>query len=109
MHGTPVGVSWTHLLQTANYGESQIKLKEPVYWNIGSEIVIATTGAYLSQRESESRRIIDKKENLLILDKPLDFTHLAVKRRINDIEVEIKSEIGLLSRNIIFEGLKKKF
>ena len=105
MHGNSVGVTWTYLFQTAYSGESQITLKESVDWSIDSDIIIASTGDYLSQNQSELRRIIEKRENVLILDRPLNFTHLSVKRKVNDIEVEIKTEVGLLSRNIIFQGL----
>ena len=30
MHGQPIGVTWTHLGQTATAGTDQITLKEPV-------------------------------------------------------------------------------
>ncbi|CAF0710276.1 unnamed protein product [Brachionus calyciflorus] len=110
MHGKPVGVTWTHLGQTADSGSSQIILKEPVLWEVGSEIVIATTGNYLSQGENEVRKIsaisIDKKT--LTLDTPLTYTHLSVIRTIGSgidtRQVEIRAEVGLLTRNVVYQG-----
>ncbi|CAF0756351.1 unnamed protein product [Brachionus calyciflorus] len=110
MHGRPVGVTWTHLGETANSGATQITLKEPVEWESGSEIVIASTGDHLSQGQSEVRRItavsVDKKT--LTLDTALAYTHLSVVRTIGsdgDIrQIEIRAEVGLLTRNVVFQG-----
>ncbi len=107
MHGKPVGVTWTNLGQTALANSNQITLKEPVVWESGSEIVIATTGNLQSQGQNEVRRIVSKENNnqTLILDLPLSFTHLGVTRTIADnVNVDIYAEVGLLTRNILFRG-----
>ena len=106
MHGKPVGVAWTHLGQTANAGDSTITLKEPVNdWPVGGEIVIATTGDKFSQGESELRKITAVSGSTITLDRPLEHTHLSVKRTVaSDAEVYIRAEVGLLSRNILFRG-----
>jgi len=106
LHGLPVGVTWTHLQMTASAGSNEITLKEPVIWSIGSEIVIATTGSKLTQRESEKRRIISKSgdNRTLTLDIPLVYDHLAETRTVNDITVEVRAEIGLLTRNVLVKG-----
>ena len=104
MHGAPVGVTWTHLSQTANQGATQITLKEPVIWSVGSQIIIATTGNNLSQRENEVRTITSVNGNQLTLDSPLNYTHLSVKRTVYDTDVFIQAEVGLLSRNVLFRG-----
>jgi len=46
-------IPWTVLARTAYRGNSTIVLQQPVNWQPGDEIVVATTGNYLSQRESE--------------------------------------------------------
>ena len=111
MHGKPVGITWTQLGQTANAGSSQIELKEPVIWENGSEIVIATTGDHFSVGESEVRTIINKSTDnkVLSLDQPLKFTHLSVEYEVGEspdklYKVEKRAEIGLLTRNIKFRG-----
>lgn len=111
MHGQPVGVTWTHLGLTANVGVDQIVLKEPVSWPVGSEIVIATTGDLLSQGQTEVRKIISvsNDKTTLTLDQPLQFTHLAEERTVSDgsgidYKVWVRAEVGLLSRNVIFQG-----
>jgi hypothetical protein len=49
MHGKTISQTWTHLAATASNGASQITLRQAVNWSVDSEIVIATTGDYLSQ------------------------------------------------------------
>ena len=109
LHGKPVGVTWTHLGQTASPGDTTITLKEPVNdWPVGGQIVIATTGNKLSQGETEVRVITAVNGNVLTLDKELNFTHLSEKRVVHDQQVFIEAEVGLLTRNILFRGNKKK-
>ena len=78
--GRPVGDTWTLLGENALPGESEIKLKSPVGWYEGDEIVIATTGNQMSQRENEKRRIagISADRKTLTLDEPLEYIHLGL-------------------------------
>ena len=104
MHGTPVETTWTYLGKTVYRGENQITLQKSVDWKLGSEIVIATTGDYLGQKETESRRIVNINGSILTLNEALNFAHLSVKRVVYDIDVEIRAEVGILTRNIVFQG-----
>ncbi|CAF5155092.1 unnamed protein product, partial [Rotaria socialis] len=49
--------TWGRLASTATAGSTQITLLQNVDWSVGSEIIIATTGDYLSQGQSEKRII----------------------------------------------------
>ncbi len=106
MHGISYGQTWTQLGATANSGASQITLRQPVGWPVGSQIVIPTTGDYESQGESEVRTITAISTNglTLTLDTPLNFTHLGVSQTVGSVTVEARGEVGLLSHNIIFQG-----
>ena len=46
-------VTWTHLAETIDPGDTQMTLKQPVDWKVGDQIVIAATGHRHSQRENE--------------------------------------------------------
>ena len=109
MHGAPVGVTWTHLSQTANEGDSLITLCDSVAsWPVGSQIVIATTGHSQSQSESEVRTITYVNgTQILTLDSPLDYMHLGENIAINDTYVLKQAEVGLLTRNVRFQGTSK--
>ena len=105
MHGKPVGVTWTHLGVTANAGDTTITLKEPVNdWPIGGEIIIATTGNKFSPGQSELRKIKAINDATITIDSPLKFEHLAIKRTFNQTDIYIRAEVGLLSRNVVFQG-----
>ena len=107
MHGSPVGVTWTRISQTASANSNQIVLKEPVVWPLNSQIVIATTGNKFSPGQSEVKIIVSKSSDnrTLTLDSPLQFTHLGVRRTLaGSVSVDIFAEVGLLSRNVLFRG-----
>jgi hypothetical protein len=105
MHGKNVGVTWTKLSITANMGDSSITVKDSVSaWPVGGLIVIATTGDFMSQGETETRLITSVNGNVITLDRPLSFTHLCVRRVVGDISVQIVAEVGLLTRNVLYQG-----
>ena len=107
LHGKPVGVTWTYLEATAAVKSTQIQLANSVSWPVGSKIVIATTGDKYSQGETEVRFItaVSSDGKTLTLDSPLNFEHLAVKRTNAGVDVYIRAEVGLLSRNIVFNAI----
>lgn len=97
---------------TAPVGSTEIHLEKSVAWPLGSQIVIATTGDKLSVGETEIRTIISKSSDnaTLTLDSGLSYQHLSEKRTVgsgmNKVVVQIKAEVGLLTRNVVFKGSK---
>lgn len=109
MHGKNIGVTWTKLSVTANVGDSSITVKDSVInWPIGGQIVIATTGDYLSQGQTETRIITAINGNTITLNSPLKFQHLSVTRIVGDTSVSIMAEVGLLTRNVVYQGKTNK-
>jgi hypothetical protein len=110
VHGTPVGVTWTQLASTATAGSSVIVLKDQVNWPLGGTIVIATTGDKFSQGETETAVIqsIAADKKTITLTAALNFTHLGVTRTAgtggNSINLDIRAEVGLLTRNVVISG-----
>lgn len=108
LHGRPVGVTWTHLGISALKGSSEITVKEPVVWPVGSTIVIAPTGDKRSAGEQDKRIITGKSngDRTLTLDLPLKFDHLSEARTVGSgsetFTVHVMAEVGLLSRNVVF-------
>jgi hypothetical protein len=51
LYGTVFGPSWTQLAATANVGATTITLSETVNWQVGDQLVIATTDYWESQNE----------------------------------------------------------
>ena len=108
IHGVPRNPTWTELLTTAFAGENTITLNTAVDWIIGEDIVIAPSG--YDNTQTEVRRItkvgreINTDLPVLTLDKPLKFDHFAGIDAYGDDFIEMRSEVGLLTRNIMFQG-----
>ena len=51
--GKPIPVTWTHLNESIGAGNETITLIKSVTWDVGDQIVIATTGRKHSMKESE--------------------------------------------------------
>ena len=107
MHGASVVRTWTRLASTVAAGATQITLRQSVNWPVGSMIVIATTGDYLSQGETETRTVTAVSSNglTLTLNAPLTHNHLGVTQIVGSTSVEARAEVGLLSHNVVFQGL----
>ena len=104
LHGKKLNVTWTRLDVTANPGDTMITLQEPVPWEVGGKIVIASTS--YSQRENEEAEItgIDSTGTLLTIDPPLQYKHISVKQTIAGKFIDTSAEVGYLTRNVIFRG-----
>ena len=101
--------SWTQLNQTANAGDIQIVLKDPVDWAASDEIVIASTAFDMNQ--AEKRRVTQVNGNTVTLDAPLTHTHFGVLQQYTRPDdpslswtLDERAEVGLLSRNITIQG-----
>ena len=106
MHGLPSVRTWTRLANTTNIGATKAVLLQPVDWPIGSQIVVATTGDHLSQKQSEVRTIVAVSSDglTLTLDAPLVYPHLGMTQTLGSTSVEMRAEVGLLSHNVVFRG-----
>ncbi|XP_053372849.1 fibrocystin-L-like [Mercenaria mercenaria] len=108
LHGCAVPRTWTRLSSTALPGENKIHLMDSVHWNIGDEIVISTSGSYKSQNESEKKIISAISENkmTLTLDSPLNAEHIGDAESFNETSIQLRAEVGLLTRSIVVRGNK---
>ena len=104
LHGKKLNVTWTRLDATANPGDTMITLQEPVPWEVGGKIVIASTS--YSQRENEEVEItgIDSTGTILTIDPPVQYKHISVKQTIAGKFIDTSAEVGYLTRNVIFRG-----
>lgn len=125
VHGVSPQPTWTRLSETAYQNSTSITLTQPVDWQIGNSIVIATTdfpGIYLGEKstsdpatfvplttnpwvpspipalQSEERKIvaISTDRRTLTLDAMLNYPHYGFG--------DMAAEVALLTRNIIIQG-----
>lgn len=110
MHGAPRSVVWTDLKTTAAAGSSTITLNDitgaPLDWAMGEKIVIASTD--LNGEHAEERTIVSvtnaDTNPVITLDRPLVWEHYAGAQQFGADTIEMRAEVGLLSRNVVYRG-----
>lgn len=113
MHGIERPTTWTDLKETVEAGGTTITLNDrngdPLDWVAGEKIVIASTdyvGRHAEQRTIVSITNIDTNP-VITLDEPLEYKHFGGIEYFgsdpNDF-IEMRAEVGLLSRNIVYKG-----
>lgn len=93
LHGNRTN-TWTKLSTTAAAGATTIEVLNADQWQVGDEIVLASTD--YDPRQAERRTISAISGNSITLDKPLEYMHFG---KIT-FDVDERGEVGLLSRNI---------
>lgn len=106
-HGVPRIPTWTNLSTTAQPGDITITLNHPVDWKAGEEIVIAPTG--YNNYEAEARLIMSVDNSnpnypVLTLNDSLLYKHYSGIETYGTDTLEMRAEVGLLTRNIVFRG-----
>jgi hypothetical protein len=86
--------SWTRLANTAEAGATSIEVLDAAEWQVGDEIVLASTD--YDPRQAERRIISAINGNSITLDTPLEYMHFG---KIT-FDVDERGEVGLLSRNV---------
>ena len=110
MHGVERSHAWTELYVTADVGATSITLNDvgaaSLDWEIGEEIVIASTD--FEGRHAEKRTItevINRDSNPVIsFADALLYKHYAGVETYGDDTLEIRAEVGLLTRNVKYRG-----
>src|SRR6187399_2384036 len=93
LHGNQSN-AWTKLSKTAEAGSNSIEVLNAAQWQVGDEIVLASTD--YDPRQAERRTIAAIKGNTIQLDKKLDYMHFGKVT----FDVDERGEVGLLTRNI---------
>ena len=102
IHGAPRYPSWTMLEYSASKGDISITLQESVNWQPGEQIILATTSYNIE--ESEVLIIASVSENILTLTTPLLYDHYAATELYGEDYIDMRAEVGLLTRNIKIRG-----
>src|SRR6185436_16023946 len=81
--------AWTKLSSTANAGSTSIQVLNAAEWQIGDEVILASTD--FDPRQAERRTITAISGNTITLDKKLDYMHFG---KIT-FDVDERGEVGL--------------
>ena len=115
LNGIPRTPTWTMLYETASSGSSTIKLLRTVDWQAGEEIVLASSTHEHGNSETAviasatNTTVGETTVTQLTLTAPLKFNHYSkvltyTKGDGSSESISLRTEVGLLSRNIIFQG-----
>jgi hypothetical protein len=107
IHGVPRNPTWTMLERTSDIGANTITLMREVDWKVGERIVIAPTGYNNTEAEEKAIVAIDRtipSKPIITLDTPLEFKHYAGIQYFGTDFIEMRAEVGLLTRNILYRG-----
>lgn len=110
IHGVARSHTWTELSETVLPGAKMIELHGVVDWKAGEKIVIASTS--YEGREAEELTIESKTVSgditTLNVKESLKYTHESFENTLEDgSKFNIRAEVGLLSRNVVFQGDSK--
>jgi len=85
-------------------GDSQLILKHAVTWEIGNQVVLASTSR--SQKENEELNItsVSNDGRTIGITPPVKYRHISVVQTIAGRIIETRAEVGLLTRNVVVEG-----
>ena len=104
LHGAPKLRSWTMLNATSFNGSTALSLIKPVDWEVGSDIVIASTDFEKEHAEQVTITSLSADGHHITFAPALKWTHLGETRLIAGHPFEYRAEVGLLSRNIVVQG-----
>ena len=102
IHGKAKTPSWSMLEHTAYPGNTTITLQDSVNWCINDNVVIATTS--YGMNESEVMTISAVNGAQITFTEPLQYQHYAATETYGDYTIDMRAEVGLLSRNIKIRG-----
>ncbi|MEY3895171.1 MAG: hypothetical protein RLZZ214_690, partial [Verrucomicrobiota bacterium] len=99
---------WTQLGATAVKNATSITLKEPVDWQAGEEIVIASTDFDAHQAETRVISSVAPDGLTVNFTTPLTYMHWGTLQNYNDGTdlhvLDERAEVGLLTRNVKIQG-----
>lgn len=97
-------VSHVHLLQPAPAGTTKILIDQDVDWDIGDEIVLASSN--FDFLEAEKRTIVSAAWREITLDRPLEHHHHGARgpETVGAFTSETRAEVAVLSRNVKIVG-----
>ena len=73
-HGLPKRPTWTVLAATAHVGDTSLTLAEPVNWQVGDEVAVASSSLLPHEYDTAVITGISEDRTVLTLDRPLAYT-----------------------------------
>ncbi|XP_019623376.1 PREDICTED: fibrocystin-L-like [Branchiostoma belcheri] len=108
LHGKPTPVTWTFLADSVSPGDTTLTLTQSINWEVGDQIVLATTGHRHTQRQNEVRTIasVSGDGRTVTITEGLQYRHISAVTTFADagVTLETRCEVGLLTHNVVVRG-----
>ena len=104
LHGRHVLHTWTVITESANPGDTTLRLKHAVTWKPGDKIVIAPTGKNIREHEEVMITGVQEGGKLIQIYPALKYKHISIVQNIAGRTIETRAEVGLLTRNVVVQG-----
>ena len=101
LHGEP-RTSWARLAKTLEKGGTVLELDTAPDWRVGDAVVVASTD--FDYRQAEVFEVVGVSGTKVSLDKPTAYSHWSGRETYGGKTVEMRAEVGLLSRNVRVQG-----
>ncbi|ELZ24921.1 G8 domain-containing protein [Halosimplex carlsbadense 2-9-1] len=93
---------WTQLDAHADAGTETLTLANAADWEAGDRIAIAPSGS--DPWQAERRTVASVSGNQVTLEEPLDHDHYGAVETHAGTELDMRAEVGLLTRNVELRG-----
>ena len=105
IHGAPRLTVWTKLAQDAPIGSTVLVTLAAVDFKAGERIVVTSSSQDFRETEELTVVALNADNRSITVSPPLRFNHLAqVFVSPNGTMVDMRCEVGLLSRNVVIQG-----
>ncbi|XP_052245987.1 fibrocystin-L-like isoform X3 [Dreissena polymorpha] len=106
LHGRDVGESYTLLTQTANIGDTILKVTgdDIKLWRAGDTVVVTSTSLIPTELETVNIASVDSAAGTVTLTSPLKYQHTFYSETLNGTKVTLAAAVGHVTRNIIIQG-----
>jgi hypothetical protein len=102
MYGKPRTPTWTTIASTIYPSNTTFTVSVDVDWQVGEEIVVASTSFY--HWEAERRTITAISNRTITVDTAFKYLHVNVVDTFGSDKLPMIAEVGLLTRNIKMRG-----
>lgn len=103
LHGRPGVSSWTRLSGgDVAAGARRIVVESAAGWQPGDRVVIATSSPDMKQYDVAEIAAVSG--NAVEFKEPLRYAHFGSPRQVGERAIDVRAEVGLLSRNVVVQG-----
>lgn len=95
-------LSWSVLDGNVNPGSTQLRLRDESTWEAGDKIVLAPSGS--NPNEAEELTVTSSSGRIVNFSPALQYRHFGRIQMIDGKQLDMRAEVGLLTRNIVIEG-----